>query len=215
MVHHGIPGNAIGVPSSGPGWRCSSHPGRGQNGSSLESRNDRWKHQSVSRQRPGRSLAGVPFVTFAGHPHRLPFQPRAAPAPSQAGHHPGPSYDDATVSARRDYGVVPMWSAPHGNHTGMTSGRHRDHTSPAGAGDGDGPWPWNGRFPACGHTREASLSQTWTVWQWPLGGGLVCERQINNLGSACAHPAGLCGEQTTSALSCGSQTAWAQLIQRC
>jgi hypothetical protein len=37
-----------------------------------------------------------------------------------------------TVTPRRGYGVVPMGSDPHGNHTGISPGRHRCHTGTAG-----------------------------------------------------------------------------------
>jgi len=53
---------------------------------------------------------------------------------SQARHRPRASYGDATVTLRRDYGVVPMWVDPHGNHTVISPGRHRGHTGTAGWG---------------------------------------------------------------------------------
>ena len=145
--------------------------------------------------------AGVPFVTVARHPQGLPPESRAPPA-SQAGHQPSPSYGDATVSAWRDHGVVPMGVDPHGNHTVTTPGRHRGHTSTAGWGGGERRWPWKDRFPPCGQPREPSLSQKWTGCRGPVEGGPVGECQTNPLGSACARPPSLGRGPIPSAPSC-------------
>ncbi len=96
----------------------------------------------------------VPFR--AGKGSREQSSPRlpAPPVPQAGGPRAQANHGEGTAPIRRDYGVYPMGSAPHGIHTGVSRVSQRSHTGKSGCGNRD---------------REPPLSQKWTQHQFIMG----------------------------------------------